>query len=475
MKKSRGLRRVFAGILSIVCGFLVLAEPDAVFAQISGPDAFTSASWEMVHEEMLQTDISVVQSICATDNYIITIENTSDFSTEPDVVSAYYKNPTDAAGNPVEQFSLANRVADTDWEHGNGMAYNPATNEIYVAPYTSKSPETRGCLFVMDPNTLQLIRTIKVTDDYNLLGIDYKSDTNQYVIQTNDEGGYSFKILDANFQLVEDLGQYAGTSKGDNFQDLIISGDYIINFPLTLNQGIGNYLNVYSMSQRALMQDMQMPLATDGPLKEEPEGLCEINPGEFVALDNMDFGDGRRLFRFYRTTVPYYFNVNVSAENGAVQQSAGQVLRGESCTINLAANEGYELSKIQIDGSDQTVTADMTSYTLENVQGNHTVAVIFAPAAVEPKEEIAETVSDVRVENSINQAVANPNAGKETKFWNAKVIVLTVLLVVVIASMIGFYLYLLHVRRARARRRALARKRRRQEQWRHEMELTKLS
>lgn len=466
MKKSKGLRRGLAAILLFICVCITLTEPDMAFAQISGPDAFANVEWKLVHEEALQGDIGVVQSVCATEDYIIVIENTSDFSNAPDVVSAYYKNTTDAAGNPVEQFSRAKRVEDTDWEHGNGMAYNPNTHEIYVALYTSKSAETRGCLFVMNPDTLQLTRTIKVTDDYNILGIDYKQDTDQYVIQTNDEDGYSFKILDANFQLVEDLGQYAGTSEGDNFQDLIVCEDYIINFPLTLNQGIGNFLNVYSISQRSLLMDMPVTLATDGPVSEEPEGLCEIAPGEFVAADNMQFADGRRVFRFYQATVPYYFNVNVTAENGTAQQPEGQILRGESCTLNLAANKGYAVSQILVDGSPQQITPDMISYTLENVQGNHMVNVIFAPAPVvdEVKENIAQTVNDVRVESSINQIVANPGAGTENRFWTAKVIVLVVLLVFVVVLMIAFYIYMLHVRRVRARRRALARRRRRHAQ-----------
>ncbi|MDD3278285.1 MAG: hypothetical protein PHG16_05295 [Lachnospiraceae bacterium] len=480
MRVSNIRRRLWRGAAVLLAGCLAFADPLVCLAQISGPDAFTNATWESVHEENLQTPMGVLQSVCATDNYIICIENTSDFSNDPDTVSAYYKNKTDAAGNPVEQFSLAKRTADTDWEHGNGMAYNPNTHEIYVALYSNKTDETRGCLYVMNPDTLELVRTIKISDDYNILGIDYKSDTDQYVIQTNAEGGYSFKILDSNFQIVDDLGQYAGTAKGDNFQDLIISGDYIINFPLTLSYGIGNYLNVYSMSQRVLMQDLPLALTADGPAKEEPEGLCEINPGEFVLADNLEYADGRRIFRLYRTTVPYYFTVQVTGENGAVQMDSSQILRGESCTLNLAPNQGYGVSKILVDGTAQSVTADMTSYTLDNVQANHTVTVTFAPLAVpteKPKQQKAnaKTVNDVRVQSSVNEEVANPNAVKKSGFWNQKTILLTVLLGVVIAIMAGFYLYLLHVRRERARRRALARMRRRQAMWEQQITKTKLS
>ena len=211
-----------------------------------------------MHEDEIQAPLGVVQSICATEDYIICIENTADNAVDTDTVSAYYRNDVDENGNPVERYSLAKRVSDMNWEHGNGIAYNPNTNEIYVALYTNLIPENRGCLYVMDPQTLAYKRKIKVSDDYNILGIDYKEDTNQYVIQTNADGGYSFKILDADFHVVEDLGSYAATAKGDNFQDLVVDGDYIINFPLTLNMGIGDYLHVYSISRKTMVADPQV-------------------------------------------------------------------------------------------------------------------------------------------------------------------------------------------------------------------------
>ena len=70
--------------------------------------------------------------------YIICIENFNDLTTEPDVVSAYYKNDTDADGNPVTQYSLAHQVRDADFAHANGMAYNPVTHEILVSGYSSR-------------------------------------------------------------------------------------------------------------------------------------------------------------------------------------------------------------------------------------------------------------------------------------------------------------------------------------------------
>ena len=257
-----------------------------------------------MHEEALIAPQGVVQSICATKDYIICIENTNDAQDTPDTVSAYYKNDTDADGNPVEQYSLALRNTDNNWEHGNGMAYNQAKEEIYVAPYTSQNPENRGCLFIMDANTLAYKGKIKISDDYNILGIGYREETDQYVIQTNVEGGYSFKILDNQFQIVEDLGKYEGTSVGTNFQDLQLVDEYILNFPLTLNMGIGDYLNVYSLETKELVSCSKLNFPFEGVSNDEPEGLCETAEGTYIAVVDEDRTDGRRVFCFYETSVP---------------------------------------------------------------------------------------------------------------------------------------------------------------------------
>lgn len=226
-----------------------------------------------------------------------------------------------------------------NWEHGNGMAYNPNTNEIYVALYTNLIPENRGCLYVMDPQTLAYKRKIKVSDDYNILGIDYKEDTNQYVIQTNADGGYSFKILDADFHVVEDLGSYAATAKGDNFQDLVVDGDYIINFPLTLNMGIGDYLHVYSISRKTMVADPQVNFNFQNITADEPEALCEIEPGVYLAAVNVTDSAGAKKLRLYRTEIPYYFHITVIDGDGSVIEEQ-QVSRGENLRWTVHRKKG---------------------------------------------------------------------------------------------------------------------------------------
>ena len=88
--------------------------PFTVQAQIASPQAFQNLSWKMVKEESIETEHGVVQSICATDDYIVCLENVLDGSGQPDIVKAYYRNDKDKNGNPVEQYSLAMQVQETD-------------------------------------------------------------------------------------------------------------------------------------------------------------------------------------------------------------------------------------------------------------------------------------------------------------------------------------------------------------------------
>lgn len=373
---------------------LMLAGMDCK-AEIAGDDAFSNIVWQQVFEEGLIRPAGVVQSICATKDYIITIENTAE-NEEPDVVSAYYRNNVDKDGNPVEQYSLANRVMDANWEHGNGMAYNPNTGDIYVALYTNLNPENRGSLFVMDPETLGYKGKIKISDEYNVLGIDYKRDTNQYVIQTNIEGGYSFKILDANFQVVEDLGQYSDTAKGNNFQDLVVSGDYILNFPLTLNLGIGDYLHAYSISRKTMVADPKLDFQFQGIIEDEPESLCEIEPGVFLAAVNVVDEAGVRKIRFYKTELPYYFNITVAGENGQVSQG-GKVLRGESYPVTYEPQEGFALSSLTVNGKREDTAQYKEGYILEDIRQDYNIEANFSKIPIMSKQGAGGTGKSVSV------------------------------------------------------------------------------
>ena len=370
-------------------------------AELAGGDVFSDVTWDQVFEENLLGAQGVVQSICATENYIITIENISESGSEPDVVSAYYRNDTDGNGNPVTQYSLAKRSEEISWEHGNGMAYNPNTKEIYVALYTNVNPESRGCIFVMDPDTLAFKRTVKISDEYNILGIGYKEDTDQYVIQTNVDGGYSFKILNADFQVVDDLGEYASTTPGNNFQDLEVCGDYIINFPLTFGMGIGDFIHIYSISGRAMVSSVPLDFQFQDILNDEPESICELEPGVFLTAVNVTESSGARKIRFYKTTVPYYFNVTTTAENGQLMGDTQKVLRGENCSFGLTADEGFELSEVLVNGEKISLKKSSEGFMLENIQEDQNIQAVFSKIqevnVVPVKSEAESILKKVRI------------------------------------------------------------------------------
>ena len=373
-KSGRFFLALFLGI------FLFLAHPMLCQAGFASSTPFTGASWELVGEYPILGSNGAVQSVCATEDYIICIENFNDLTTEPDVVSAYYKNDTDADGNPVTQYSLAHQVRDADFAHANGIAYNPVSHEILVSGYSSPDASNFGCIFRLDPDTLEQKERVQISDSYNILGIGYLPSTGGYLIQTDTNGGYSFKILDASFQVVDDWGTYPFDFYMENFQDLCVSGDLFFIFPLTMHLGIGNFLQTYSISQKTLLSDDAVDFGfSDDIVSNEPEGLCETNPGEFIAIVNLQKSDGTRLLRLYRTRVPYLFHISTSsAEHGSVSES-GDVSRGEEKTISYTADSGYRLAKLSVDGSYLPVTEYPDSYTFSDVQADHTLAVTFEP------------------------------------------------------------------------------------------------
>lgn len=327
------------GLISVVLLWCIWNwKPLEVHAEIASDDAFEGVTWEKIIEDDIEGPKGVIQSMCVTEDYIILIENYDDSAEKSDIIKAYYRNDTDVHGKPVDKYSLAKRVVERNYEHGNGMAYNPKTGEIAVALYTHLNPENRGCIFLMDADTLSFKKKVKISDDYNILGIGYDEEQDQYVIQTNVDGGYSFKILDSQFQIIEDLGEYEGSSKGNNFQDLCVSGDYIINFPLTLGLGIGDFLNVYSISRRTLVSCPQLDFGLDAGTVDEPESICELEPGVFAAVVNVYNGDGSRKFYIYKTMVPYNFPA-VPAEEDEQEEDFGNAEEDGSAEVGSAEVE----------------------------------------------------------------------------------------------------------------------------------------
>ena len=312
-----------------------MLNPLTVHAEIASDRAFDGAVWEKIIEDDIEAAEGVVQSMCVTDYYIIMMENVAEDGTTPDIIKAYYRYDHDENGQPVERYSLAKRVQDMCYEHCNGMAFNPNTREIVVALYTSYNAENRGCVFLLDADTLEFKGRLKITDDYNILGIGYDQAEDCYYIQTNADGGYTFKKLDSQFQIIDDYGTMEGYSKGTNFQDLCVSGDYIINLPLTLHMGIGDYINMYSISRRVMVSDTQMNFNFEGVSGDEPESICELEPGLFAVIVTQSYADGRRTVAVYKTMVPYNFPA------ADIQKSTAPISEGVS-TPEIVASEKQE-------------------------------------------------------------------------------------------------------------------------------------
>ena len=245
---------------------------------------FTGASWELVGEYPILGSNGAVQSVCATEDYIICIENFNDLTTEPDVVSAYYKNDTDADGNPVTQYSLAHQVRDADFAHANGMAYNPVTHEILVSGYSSPDASNYGCIFRLDPDTLEQKERIQLSTSYNILGIDYLPSTGGYLIQTDADGGYGFKLLDCLTSGGDDWGTYPFDLFTWKTFRISVFPAISFSFPLTMHLGIGNLSRHTRSRRKHCLRTTRLIWLSDDITINEPEGLCETNPGELLRL-----------------------------------------------------------------------------------------------------------------------------------------------------------------------------------------------
>lgn len=308
-KNSRMLKCCLAVLTAVAALICVSAFSGRIFHALGGviadaasltDESFSKLRWKL---EFADSKTGSVQSVCVTEHYIITIDNVADDASKHDIVSAYYKGTEDENGNPVKQYSLAKRVSDFNWEHGNCMTYNPNKGLIYVALYTNTEGDNAGCIYEMNPNTLEYAGKIQIGDgSYNILGIGYKEDTNQYVIQTDEAGGYSMKLLDANFQIIDDYGP-VDPSPGWNFQGLVVIGDYVINLPLT-KQKLGEWIDVFSLSRRSLIYSKRMRIDLTEAGGTEGEGFGRLDEDTLILIMNSRNSDGADMVRFYTAKIP---------------------------------------------------------------------------------------------------------------------------------------------------------------------------
>ena len=299
MKKLRGA----LGLIGLMISCTILTALPS-HADLACDNAFEGAVWELILEDTIELPNGIVQSITLTSYYLLTMENMRSNPPMNNVIKAYHLHDVDRFGNPVERFSLAMQVEDMNWEHGNGMAYNPNTGEVAVSLYTHSRPETRGSLFIMDPLTLSYIRTVHVSDDFNILGIGYDEPNDRYIIQTNHEANYAIMILNSAFEIIEIVGEFKDVNVGRNYQDLIVTGNYVLNWPLVLGTEVDNHIMVFCLERAELVAATPVDFGFEDTVTwNEPESIVEIEPGVFIASVTV-VNDGVRMHRLYQTEVP---------------------------------------------------------------------------------------------------------------------------------------------------------------------------
>ena len=448
--KTKMKRSVINGILLCLLAVVFAVQTAAAaYAGVAGDGAFQDMQWEELFRVPVLTSDGTIQSICVTDEYIIAMENVDDSAGTPDIVTAYYRNDRDAEGKKVEQYAQALQNSEQNWEHCNGMAWNPNTDLIYVAPYTNINEDNRGCIFVMDPHTLEYLYSIKITDEYNILGIAYDKEENRYIMQSNTDGQYRMLILDEDFNITADLGA-SDLTPGTNSQDCCVMGDYVINSPLTYNMGIGEYIHVYSLSRNAMVYNGELGIPVENAETLEPESFAETEPGVLLMDMSVHYTDGTRGAIIYQTVLPYQFYVLAVAEGGTISGGSNELSRGSECTVTYTAEEGKELAAIEVDHESVEIGDYQDGYTFRNLQDNHTIEVHFKdPAEImeetptptetatptpeetgfteDPQGEKVETVRD----NSLQQTVGTAWNFLRLHWAKILLVICTILLVIV--------------------------------------------
>lgn len=357
--------------------------------------ALATTPWTELTETSIIDTSGWLQSMCATDQYIVCLVNANKKTTAPDTLIAYYRNNTDANGNPVEQYSYAFHVTDTDYEHGNGMCYNPNTQEIAIAGLFTNNPDNAGAVFLVDANTLQFKRKVQVGNgSMNYFGIDYIPETDQYVLMANRIADYAFCFTDSSFTITDIVNLHLSYSRS-SFQDFIICDDLIISIPYMQREGYMNILDVYSVSQKQRVGSYYLTLPGHDAFDVEPEGICELEPGHFLIASAVK---NTSNFKIYEVYLPLVYSVTTSAEYGTITESEWELDAGSSYTVNYGCEEGYRLKSLLVDGQEADITAYPSEYTFTDLQSNHTIQAVFEEI---PKYTVTTSVEGGMIEESV--------------------------------------------------------------------------
>ena len=366
-------RKTLLLLLLFLC-FLMELSPDALSHAALKTSDLETVAWNTVAETSMIDENGWLQSMCATDQYIVCLINGSKKTTEPDTLIAFYRNTTDASGNPVEQYSYAFHVTETDYEHGNGMTYNPNTQEIAIAGLFTNDPSNKGAVFIVDANTLTFKRKVTVgSGNLNYFGIDYVPEKDQYVLMANRIADYSFIFTDGNFQVTDTLNLKLSHSRS-SFQDFIVSGDSIISIPYMQREGFMNILDVYSISKQQRVGSYYLTLPGHDSFDVEPEGICQLEDGHLLMASAII---GTHNFKLYEAYLPLVYSVVTSAENGTITETFLELPQGESHTVSYTCEEGYRLKSLTVDGQEVNISDYPDSYTFQDLQADHTIHAAF--------------------------------------------------------------------------------------------------
>lgn len=371
--KSTYTHNYISLLLTVFLSVLAVFPAEPVSGALKTSDLET-AQWNMVAESSIIDATGQLQSMCATDQYIVCLINGDKNTTKPDTLIAFYRNNTDANGNPVTPYSYAFHVTETDYEHGNGMTYNPDTQEIAIAGLFTNDPDNAGAVFLVDANTLRFKRKVQVGNgSMNYFGIDYDRDNGRYILMANRIADYSFIFTDNDFQITDTLNLHLSYSRS-SFQDFCVAGDSIISIPYMQRDGFMNIVDVYSISQQQRVGSYYLTLPGHDAFDVEPEGICQLEPGHLLMASIIK---GTTNFRLYDLTLPIVYSVVTSAENGTISESVLEIPQGESYAVSYGCEEGYRLQKLIVDGVEQNIEEYPDSYTFTDLQADHTIQSTF--------------------------------------------------------------------------------------------------
>lgn len=386
-------------MLAVICLLILVialvADTVDTGAKIKEVSALENPQWTMVGQTGVTTEEGWLQSMCVTDNYIVCFENASNKNNEPDTLMAFYKNDYDENGNPVQRYSLAKTVTERDYEHGNGMTYNRNTNEIIIAPAKPRKKENMGIIYKVDAATLAYKDTVQVADSsLRVAAVDYDAENGQYILLEGDkQNNYKMVFTDENFQELRSFG-VIGSEQGIVCQDFTTSGDYMLVITTPQEEfGGSSGLLVFSKSQESQLAYYRLHMDVAGG--QEAQSIAEVSPGHILVA--VALHDPRSI-GFFETELQAVFKVTTSVENGDVTGGSDQLDEGSNYTVTYTPDEDYELSTLFIDGVEQDKSVYPTSYTFENLSGDHTLDARFTEI---PKFDITTSVTNGFIDDTL--------------------------------------------------------------------------